>query len=295
MSPSPIGTRRAAAPSAHAAVGGASGRPAAGACSAAGRVHARELIAARLLADGADVAPTSAALNARRESLDPRRADAATTGVWADDADRLASMTDAALILIDAPSNVDAAQLPDELAGLLERSAADVGLLAGPAPDWTRGEGVFVPFGGVCRTGRRSSSPPGSPPRRICRSGSSGRRRTRAWAGGMRAGCWPMRRSPSSALSASPGAAASRAERRRARRSCRAGDRRRARRLTAMAAGRHRCDQAATRAQWPLVGAPRARRAASRRSRTAREQHALHLVDSAAVTGQEQTLSLSAM
>ena len=113
------------------------------------RVHARELIAARLLADGADVALTSAALNARRESLDlDVRTAAFTTGVWADDADRLASMTDAALILIDAPSNVDAAQLPDELAGLLERSAADVGLLAGPAPDWTRGEGVFVPFGG---------------------------------------------------------------------------------------------------------------------------------------------------
>ena len=113
------------------------------------RVHARELIVARLLADGDDVAAASAALNARREALDlDVRTAAFTTSAWVDDADRLASTSDVALVLLDAPSDVDAAQLPGEVAALLERSAADVGLLAGPAPDWTRGEGVFVPFGG---------------------------------------------------------------------------------------------------------------------------------------------------
>jgi DNA-binding SARP family transcriptional activator len=113
------------------------------------RVHARELIVARLLADGDDVASASAALNARRETLDiDVRTAAFTTSAWVDDADRLASTADVALVLLDAPSNVDGAQLPADVAALLERSAADVGLLAGPAPDWTRGDGVFVPFGG---------------------------------------------------------------------------------------------------------------------------------------------------
>ena len=112
-------------------------------------VHARELIVARLLGDGDDVAAASAALNARRGAIDlDVRTAAFTTSAWADDADRLASTSDVALVLLDAPSNVDGAQLPGDVAALLERSAADVGLLTGPAPDGTRGEGVFVPFGG---------------------------------------------------------------------------------------------------------------------------------------------------
>jgi len=113
------------------------------------RVHARELIVARLLADGADVTSVSAALNARRDvvGVDMRTA-AFTTSAWAEDADRLAATSDAALVLLDGPPEVDGAQLPGDLAALLERSGADVGLLSGPAPDWARGEGVFVPFGG---------------------------------------------------------------------------------------------------------------------------------------------------
>ena len=112
-------------------------------------VHARELIVARLLGDGDDVAAASAALNARRAAIDlDVRTAAFTTSAWADDADRLASTSDVSLVLLDAPSNVGGAQLPGDVAALLERSAADVGLLTGPAPDGTRGEGVFVPFGG---------------------------------------------------------------------------------------------------------------------------------------------------
>jgi DNA-binding SARP family transcriptional activator len=113
------------------------------------RAHARELIVARLLADGDDVASASATLNACHETLDiDVRTAVFTTSAWADDADRLASTSDVALVLLDAPADVDGVQLPDEVAALFERSGADVGLLAGPAPDWTRGEGVFVPFGG---------------------------------------------------------------------------------------------------------------------------------------------------
>ena len=96
------------------------------------------------------------------------------------------------------------AQLPDELAGLLERSAADVGLLAGPAPDWTRGEGVFVPFGGgvhdwaALELAAWLAAAADLPLRLVGTKAdaSLGRR--------MRAGCSPMRRSRSSASSASP-------------------------------------------------------------------------------------------
>ena len=131
-------------PSAERAVGGLLGLAA-----PLARMHARELIVARLLADGDDVTPVSAALNARRDALDcDVRMAAFTTSAWVDDADRLASTSDVALVLLDAPSDVGAAQLPGDVAGLIERSAADIGLLAGLAPDWTRGEGVFVPFGG---------------------------------------------------------------------------------------------------------------------------------------------------
>jgi len=113
------------------------------------RVHARELIVARLLAVGDDVASASATLNAHREvhDLDVRTA-AFTTSAWVDDVDRLMSMSDVALVLLDASANVGGAQLPGDTSGLLERSAADVGLLAGPPPDLVRGEGIFVPFGG---------------------------------------------------------------------------------------------------------------------------------------------------
>jgi DNA-binding SARP family transcriptional activator len=113
------------------------------------RLHARELIAARLLADGDEIAAASAALNGRRGSLivDLRTA-AFTTDEWADDAVRLAASSDVALVLVDAPPDLDAAELPQRLAGLLDRSPADVATFSGVGPDWGGGEGVFVPFGG---------------------------------------------------------------------------------------------------------------------------------------------------
>ena len=113
------------------------------------RLHARELIVARLLADGDDVAAASAALNARRGSLElDLRTAAFTTGGWADDVARLVATSDVALVLVDAPSGIDAGELPDDLAEVIERSPSDVGMVVGPELDWTQGQGVFVPFGG---------------------------------------------------------------------------------------------------------------------------------------------------
>ncbi len=113
------------------------------------RADARELIVAHLLADGDEVGPAAAALNARRESHElVMRTAAFTTDAWAEDAARLAAISDVALVLLDALPGVAAPALPDDVAELLERSPADVALFSGPAPDWTRGQGVFVPFGG---------------------------------------------------------------------------------------------------------------------------------------------------
>ena len=109
----------------------------------------RELVVARLLTDDRGLGAEAAALNSIRASveLDVRTA-VFTTEALADDAARLASTSDAALVLLDAPAGIEDAKLPGELAALLERSPADVGMLAGPALESANGAGVFVPFGG---------------------------------------------------------------------------------------------------------------------------------------------------
>lgn len=110
---------------------------------------ARELVVARLLADDRELGAAAAALNGRRLSLNVEARTAAfTTRVWTDDAVRLAETNDVALVLVDAPATLDASQLPEQLGTVLERSPTDVGVLAGSAVDWGRGDGVFVPFGG---------------------------------------------------------------------------------------------------------------------------------------------------
>lgn len=111
------------------------------------RVHGRELIVARLVADGEDVTPAAARLNARRELLDvDLRTAAFTTGTWGADATRLAATSGAALVILDARPAFDGA--PTELSDVLELSPADVGLFAGSSLDWSKGDGIFVPFGG---------------------------------------------------------------------------------------------------------------------------------------------------
>jgi DNA-binding SARP family transcriptional activator len=107
----------------------------------------RALILARLASDEAELALAVATLNERRASLQvPARTAAFTTADPADDVVRLATAHDVELIVLDAPAAIDGERLPHELAPILERSPADVALLAGSPGDVSAG--VFVPFGG---------------------------------------------------------------------------------------------------------------------------------------------------
>jgi hypothetical protein len=108
----------------------------------------RELILARLLADDAELAPAASSLDARRAALEvPSRSAAFTTREPALDVVRLATAYDVDLLLLDAPADLGQNPLPDELVLILERSPAQVALLAGDV-DPSRGNGVFVVFGG---------------------------------------------------------------------------------------------------------------------------------------------------
>src|SRR5262249_26392722 len=70
-----------------------------------------------------------------------------TTREPALDVVRLATAYEADLVLLDAPAELGRNRLPDDLAVILERSPADVALLAGDV-DLAGGDGVFVVFGG---------------------------------------------------------------------------------------------------------------------------------------------------
>jgi hypothetical protein len=52
------------------------------------------------------------------------------------------------LVLLDAPPGVEGHELPGQLAAIIERSPADVGIVIGSPAERKRGAGVFVPFGG---------------------------------------------------------------------------------------------------------------------------------------------------
>jgi DNA-binding SARP family transcriptional activator len=106
----------------------------------------RELILARLTTDEEGLASAAAAANAhcRRFSGNARTA-VFTSSDWVDDTTRLADSYAAQLVLVDAAERIDRKHLPDELAALLDRSAADVGIVV-EAPR-VSGE-IFVPFGG---------------------------------------------------------------------------------------------------------------------------------------------------
>ena len=111
------------------------------------KLPGRELLIARLLADEGSLAPTSAALSALRGSLGAEARTAAFITVdRVADTVRLASTYDVRLVLLDSPA-LDT-DLPDDVASIMERAAADVGLLVGSATDWKSGDGVCVPFGG---------------------------------------------------------------------------------------------------------------------------------------------------
>jgi len=103
----------------------------------------RALVVARIVAEERELAGAAAALRACGA---PARTAAFTSEDPAADLVRLATTNDATLVLVDAPSGIDGAQLPEPLAALLERTPAQVAILAGgavhlPGP-------VHVPFGG---------------------------------------------------------------------------------------------------------------------------------------------------
>ena len=109
----------------------------------------RELILVRLLTDHRDVSAAAARLGARSASLGvPARSAVFTTDDLAREVVRLESSYDIDLVLLDAPSDLAGGKLPDEVAAILEHSAADVGVLAGAPVESSRRDGVFVPFGG---------------------------------------------------------------------------------------------------------------------------------------------------
>ena len=113
------------------------------------RLPARELIIARLLSDEACLVPAVSSMNALRTSLGSNvRTAVFTTADVAADVVRLATMYDIELVLLEAPRDLSAGRIPDELASILDRSPADVGVLHGSSIDWQSGQGVFVPFGG---------------------------------------------------------------------------------------------------------------------------------------------------
>jgi hypothetical protein len=108
----------------------------------------RELLIARLLPDEVALAGAASAMNARRAALQaPTRVATFTTHEPADDVVRLAATYGVELVLLDAPAGLDADQVPDLLAAILERSPADVAVLSG-AMTTQSDAGVFVPFGG---------------------------------------------------------------------------------------------------------------------------------------------------
>ncbi len=102
-----------------------------------------QLVVARLVLHERELAGAATAVGLHRSHA---RTAAFTSDDLAADLVRLASANESDLVLVDAPPNLDAAQLPLPLAGLLDRSPAHVGVLSGDRPDPARG--VFVPFGG---------------------------------------------------------------------------------------------------------------------------------------------------
>jgi DNA-binding SARP family transcriptional activator len=116
------------------------------------RQPARELILARLLKDGSDLAAANTVLAERRRSLAERgvssRVAAYTTPSPGSEAALLATEHDVDLMLVDARLEVlEVGRLDEELAVILARAPCDVGVLVGSG---NAGRGPIVtPFGGI--------------------------------------------------------------------------------------------------------------------------------------------------
>jgi DNA-binding SARP family transcriptional activator len=110
---------------------------------------AQEVIVARLLTDAGELASETSTLNERRASISvPSRVAAFTSRDAVVDLCHLATAHEVELVLMDAPPGIDATTVPEELTAILERSPADVALVARATSDLARGAGVFAPFGG---------------------------------------------------------------------------------------------------------------------------------------------------
>jgi DNA-binding SARP family transcriptional activator len=101
-----------------------------------------ELVVARLVATEDELAPAAAAVGVQRSRA---RTAAFTTDAPAADLVRLATANEADLVLVDAPPDLGAPQLPAPLAELYERSPAQVAALSGVG---FAGGAIHVPFGG---------------------------------------------------------------------------------------------------------------------------------------------------
>jgi len=113
-----------------------------------GRLPGRELVLACLLEDSSDLEREVEAVSARRASLAaPARVAVFTTLDSPEDVVRLSGRDDVDFALLEAPAGLDGEHLPGELADILERSPADVGVLSARAGQSSEAE-VFVPFGG---------------------------------------------------------------------------------------------------------------------------------------------------
>lgn len=109
----------------------------------------RELILARLVGSEAELIGALGLLEEARQALETTRIAAYTSTEPARDVVRLASAYDVELVLVDAPIETDTTRLAGDVVTVLDGSPADVGLVAGPAVDWEREQGIFVPFGGT--------------------------------------------------------------------------------------------------------------------------------------------------
>ena len=114
------------------------------------RLPGSELIVARLVGREHELGAANESLRAASEP------DEATTRIAAfasmdpsADLVRLATAYDAALLLLDAPFELGATELPQSVVTLFEQSPADVAIASGTPVDWSDGDGVFVPFGGA--------------------------------------------------------------------------------------------------------------------------------------------------
>jgi DNA-binding SARP family transcriptional activator len=114
------------------------------------KLPGRELIVARLVANERELGAANESLQAVREQAEETvRVAAFASDDPPADLVRLATAYDAALILLDASSEIAATDLPQDVVTLLEQSPADVAIAYGTPVDWSRGDGIFVPFGGA--------------------------------------------------------------------------------------------------------------------------------------------------